>query len=75
MTLNNESDELNRYRIEKFGLVADLRAFFSSCWLGVRKPMRKFYERGLGMAQADPESIAVHRRPAAESRAGARHSA
>jgi putative hydrolase of the HAD superfamily len=56
MTLNNESDELNRYRIEKFGISEIFEAFLSSCWLGVRKPTQKFYERGLGIAQAVPES-------------------
>ena len=56
MTLNNESDELNRYRIEKFGLSPIFEAFLSSCWLGVRKPVRKFYERGLAIAQADPKT-------------------
>jgi putative hydrolase of the HAD superfamily len=45
MTLNNESDELNRYRIEKFGISEIFEAFLSSCWL-----------RGLGIAQALPES-------------------
>ena len=54
MTLNNEADELNRHRIEKFGISEIFEAFLSSCWLGVRKPMRKFYERGLGIAQAKP---------------------
>jgi putative hydrolase of the HAD superfamily len=56
MTLNNESDELNRYRIEKFGISEIFEAFLSSCWLGVRKPTRQFYERGLGIAQALPEN-------------------
>jgi putative hydrolase of the HAD superfamily len=56
MTLNNESDELNRYRIEKFGISEIFEAFLSSCWLGVRKPTQKFYERGLAIAQARPES-------------------
>lgn len=56
MTLNNESDELNRYRIEKFGISDIFEAFISSCWLGVRKPTQKFYSRGLGIAQADPAS-------------------
>ena len=54
MTLNNEADELNRHRIDKFGISEIFEAFLSSCWLGVRKPMRKFYERGLGIAQAKP---------------------
>jgi len=53
MTLNNESEELNTYRIEKFGISQIFEAFLSSCWLGVRKPMRGFYNRGLGIAHAE----------------------
>jgi putative hydrolase of the HAD superfamily len=55
MTLNNESDALNRYRIAKFGISEIFEAFLSSCWLGVRKPTQKFYECALGIAQAIPE--------------------
>lgn len=54
MTLNNESDELNRHRIEKFGISDVFEAFLSSCWLGVRKPTQRFYSRALAIAQADP---------------------
>jgi putative hydrolase of the HAD superfamily len=54
MTFNNESDELNRYRITKFGIAEIFEAFLSSCWLGARKPTQAFYERGLGIAQANP---------------------
>ena len=54
MTLNNESAELNNYRIAKFGLLSIFDAFISSCWLGVRKPFRRFYNHGLGIAQCDP---------------------
>lgn len=54
MTLNNESDALNRHRIELFGLVDIFDAFLSSCWLGLRKPSRRFYDRALQIAQADP---------------------
>jgi putative hydrolase of the HAD superfamily len=53
MTLNNESEELNKHRIEKFGISQIFEAFLSSCWLGVRKPIRRFYNRGLGIAQAE----------------------
>jgi len=53
-TLNNESRELNEHRIDRFGLCALFDVFFSSCWLGVRKPTRQIYERVLGMTQADP---------------------
>lgn len=56
MTLNNESDELNRHRIEKFAITDIFEAFLSSCWLGVRKPTRRFYSRALGIAQADPRA-------------------
>ena len=55
-TLNNESRELNEYRIRYFGLCELFDVFFSSCWLGVRKPTRQIYERVLGMTQADPAS-------------------
>ena len=54
MTLNNESDDLNRYRIHKFRISEIFEAFLSSCWLGVRKPTRQFYSRALGIAQANP---------------------
>ncbi|HMI49025.1 MAG TPA: HAD family hydrolase [Gemmatimonadaceae bacterium] len=56
MTLNNESEELNKYRIEKFGITEIFECFLSSCWLGVRKPIRRFYNRGLGIANAQPET-------------------
>lgn len=54
MTLNNESEELNVHRIESFGIAQIFEAFISSCWLGVRKPMRRFYNRALGIAHAEP---------------------
>jgi putative hydrolase of the HAD superfamily len=64
MTLNNEAAELNRYRIDHFGLRDIFVAFFSSCWLGVLKPARRIYEVALAMAQADPaESVFIDDRP------------
>jgi putative hydrolase of the HAD superfamily len=54
MTLNNESEELNVHRIETFGISEIFEAFLSSCWLGGRKPIRRFYNRALGIAHADP---------------------
>jgi putative hydrolase of the HAD superfamily len=54
-TLNNESEDLNNYRIQHFGLRAIFPTFFSSCWLGIRKPARRIYEHALAMAQADPK--------------------
>jgi putative hydrolase of the HAD superfamily len=56
MTLNNEALELNTYRIEKFGISQIFEAFLSSCFLGVRKPIRRFYSRGLGIAHAEATS-------------------
>jgi putative hydrolase of the HAD superfamily len=53
-TLNNESEELNVHRIETFGLRDIFPVFFTSCWLGVRKPTHAIYTRVLGMAQTDP---------------------
>jgi putative hydrolase of the HAD superfamily len=53
-TLNNESEELNVHRIERFGLRGLFHAFCSSCWLGVRKPSRQIYHRAFDIAQADP---------------------
>jgi putative hydrolase of the HAD superfamily len=54
MTLNNESEELNAYRIIEFGLAPIFEAFISSCYLSVRKPFRRFYNRALGIAQCEP---------------------
>ena len=56
MTLNNEAEELNIHRIEAFGISQIFEAFLSSCWLGVRKPIRRFYHRALGIAHAEPAS-------------------
>src|SRR5688572_7734469 len=56
MTMNNESAVLNVHRIDRFGLKSIFPTFLSSCWLGVRKPSRTFFERGLGIAQAEASS-------------------
>jgi putative hydrolase of the HAD superfamily len=57
MTLNNESSELNLHRIASFGLRDIFSAFFSSCWLGVRKPSRAMFERALNIAQVPAEDV------------------
>ena len=54
-TLNNESRELNLYRIEKFGLRRYFSVFFSSCFLGVSKPHAEIYRRALDLSQRQPE--------------------
>ncbi len=53
-TLNNESRELNFYRIETFKLRDYFQDFFSSCYLGVRKPRREIYQRALEITQTPP---------------------
>jgi putative hydrolase of the HAD superfamily len=53
-TLNNESAELNQHRIDTFGLADIFDAFFSSCWLGVRKPTPRIYTVALAATQAPP---------------------
>ncbi|MHB8652990.1 MAG: HAD-IA family hydrolase [Terriglobia bacterium] len=54
-TLNNESTELNQYRIEHFGLRNYFTAFFSSCYLGVKKPDEAIYVLALQLTQRPPE--------------------
>lgn len=54
MTINNESAELNQYRLEQFGLRDVFVTFFSSCWVGTLKPARRIYEVALAMSQAEP---------------------
>jgi putative hydrolase of the HAD superfamily len=54
-TLNNESRELNRHRIEKFGLRKYFSVFFSSCYLGVSKPHPQIYQLALDLSQRQPE--------------------
>ena len=53
-TLNNESRELNRHRIETFGLRGLFQAFFSSCYLGVAKPDPAIFRAALELTQAEP---------------------
>ncbi len=54
-TINNESRELNRYRIETYNL-RDLFAFFvSSCYVGLRKPEKDIYRMALEISERKPE--------------------
>ena len=53
-TLNNESLELNRYRIQHFGLREYFTVFFSSCFLGVKKPDEAIYRIALQVTQREP---------------------
>jgi putative hydrolase of the HAD superfamily len=57
--LNNESLEINEYRIEKFRLRDYFEAFFSSCYLGVRKPGREIYGLALKITHRDPKECVL----------------
>jgi len=50
-TINNESRELNYYRIENYGLRKIFRLFISSCFVGFRKPERDIYRLALETTQ------------------------
>jgi putative hydrolase of the HAD superfamily len=50
-TINNESRELNDYRLEKFGLRKIFRLFVSSCFVGLRKPELGIYRLALEVTQ------------------------
>ena len=50
-TINNESRDLNLYRIEKYGLRKIFRLFVSSCFVGFRKPERDIYRLALETTQ------------------------
>lgn len=54
-TINNESAELNVYRIEKFGLRNIFSLFVSSCFVGLRKPETGIYRLALEITQRKPE--------------------
>ncbi len=49
--LNNESFELNHYRIDRFLLHRYFDVFFSSCYLGLAKPDLAIYRRALDVVQ------------------------
>jgi putative hydrolase of the HAD superfamily len=53
--LNNESRELNEYRIRKFGLREIFHDFFTSCYTGRLKPDPAAYRFPLEITQHAPE--------------------
>jgi putative hydrolase of the HAD superfamily len=55
-TLNNESKELNLYRIRKFGLSDIFSLFVSSCFVGLRKPEAAIYKLAVDVVQKPPEA-------------------
>lgn len=54
-TINNESLEINDYRIETFGLRTCFRVFISSCFVGLRKPESGIYRLALDVTQIPAE--------------------
>jgi putative hydrolase of the HAD superfamily len=58
-TLNNESLEINEYRIHTFHLRDYFDVFFSSCYLGARKPDRGIYALALKITQREPEECVL----------------
>jgi putative hydrolase of the HAD superfamily len=58
MVLNNESRELNNYRIERFELHRYFDGFLSSCYLGMRKPDPKMFLLALDVLQRKPGEVA-----------------
>jgi putative hydrolase of the HAD superfamily len=54
-TLNNESRELNLHRISIFGLKRLFSVFFSSCFLGLKKPDEAIYRLALTLTQCEPQ--------------------
>jgi putative hydrolase of the HAD superfamily len=53
-TINNESRELNHFRIEKFGLREPFGVFVSSCFVRLRKPDPAIYCVALDLTQRLP---------------------
>ncbi len=58
-TLNNESLDLNLHRIRHFALRNYFAAFFSSCFLGVKKPEEAIFRLALQVTQRAPRECIV----------------
>lgn len=54
-TINNESLDLNLYRIHTFSLREIFHIFISSCFVGLRKPEKPIYRLALEITQRPPE--------------------
>jgi putative hydrolase of the HAD superfamily len=54
-TINNESRELNQYRIATFQLTGCFQIFVSSCFVGLRKPDERIYRLALDLTQRKAE--------------------
>jgi putative hydrolase of the HAD superfamily len=58
MVLNNESRELNDFRIERFELHRYFDGFLSSCYLGLRKPDPRMFSLALEVLQRKAGEVA-----------------
>jgi putative hydrolase of the HAD superfamily len=62
--INNEPLELNQYRIEAFNLRRDFQVFFSSCYVGSRKPEATIFRIALEVTQRPPaQCVFIDDRP------------
>jgi putative hydrolase of the HAD superfamily len=62
--INNEPLELNQYRIEVFDLRRSFAVFFSSCYVGSRKPEETIFRVALSVTQRKAEEcIFIDDRP------------
>jgi len=57
--INNESLELNRYRIDRFRLRECFSLFFSSCYVHLRKPDAAIYRLALEVTQTPAEDAVL----------------
>jgi putative hydrolase of the HAD superfamily len=63
-TLNNESRELNQYRIGRFGLRDVFDLFLTSSYVGVKKPHREIFQLALDITHRAPdEAVFIDDRP------------
>jgi putative hydrolase of the HAD superfamily len=53
--LSNENRDLNDYRIQKFKLHELFDGFFSSCYVKIRKPDPRIFNRAMEIAQVKPD--------------------
>ncbi|WHF52890.1 HAD family phosphatase [Chryseobacterium gotjawalense] len=53
--ISNENKELNEYRIRTFNLHELFDGFFSSCYVGYRKPDPRIFKTALEITQVKPE--------------------
>jgi putative hydrolase of the HAD superfamily len=56
-TLNNESRELNDYRVETFGFKNLFQLFLNSGYIGLRKPGGEIFHLAVEVLQRDPTEV------------------